>query len=144
MVSLIAKPLCHLAAHVAAVTRQPCPEGESVALLILRELFGDENAATSDWEKDDGTEPAVTWTPRPNGSGFAALLGLLGTGLVTEYKADGGGLVWRNVTAALDGFGPLHDRANAPIPTVLPSLGATITPVQSKYVSESPRVLRRL
>jgi hypothetical protein len=126
---------CHLAAHVAAVTKQPCPDGESVALLILRELFGDENAATSDWEKDDGTEPAVMWTPRPNGSGFAALLGLLGTGLVTEYKADGGGLVWRNVTGALDGFGPLHDRVNAPILTVLPSLGATITPAQSKYVS---------
>lgn len=126
---------CHLAAHVAAVTRQPCPEDEAVALLILRELLGDENAATTDWERDDGTEPAVTWTPRPNGSGFAALLGLLGTGLVTEYKADGGGLVWRNVTGALDGFGPQHDRANAPIPTVLPSLGATITPAQSKYVS---------
>jgi hypothetical protein len=125
----------HLAAHVAAVTCQPCPDGEAVALLILRSLFGDENAGTSDWEKDDGTEPAVTWTPRPNGSGFAALLGLLGTGLVTEYKADGGGLVWRNVTAALDGFGPLHDRVNAPIPTVLPSLGATITPAQGKYVS---------
>lgn len=126
---------CHLAAHVAAVTRQPCPEGEAVALLILRELLGDENAATTDWERDDGTEPAVTWTPRPNGSGFAALLGLLGTGLVTEYKADGGGVVWRNVTGALDGFGPQHDRVNAPIPTVLPSLGATITPAQSKYVS---------
>ena len=126
---------CHLAAHVAAVTRQPCPEGEAVALLILRELLGDENAATTDWERDDGREPAVTWTPRPNGSGFAALLGLLGTGLVTEYKADGGGLVWRNVTGALDGFGPQHDRVNAPIPTVLPSLGATITPAQSKYVS---------
>jgi hypothetical protein len=125
----------HLTAHVAAVTKQPCPDGEAVALLILRELFGDENAATSDWEKDDGTAPAVTWTPRPNGNGFAALLGLLGTGLVTEYKADGGGLVWRNVTGALDGFGPLHDRVNAPIPTVLPSLGATITPAQSKYVS---------
>ncbi len=126
---------CHLAAHVAAVTKQPCPDGEAVVLLILRELLGDENAATSDWEKDDGTEPTVTWTPRPNGSGFAALLGLLGTGLVTEYKPDGGSLVWRTATGALDGFGPLHDRVNAPIPTVLPSLGATITPAQSKYVS---------
>ena len=125
----------HLAAHVAAVTGQPCPEGEAVALLILRELLGDENAATTDWEKDDGTEPAITWMPRPNGGGFAALLGLLGTGLVTEYKADGGGLVWRNVTGALDGFGPLHDRVNAPIPAVLPSLGATITAAQSKFVS---------
>ncbi|MFL9966303.1 hypothetical protein PQR02_35990 [Paraburkholderia sediminicola] len=126
---------CHLAAHMAAVTRQPCPEGESVAMLILRQLFGDENAATSDWERDDGTEPLVTWMPHPNGSGFAALLGLVGTGLVTEYKVDGGGLVWRNLTGALDGFGPLHDQDNAPVPVVLPSLGATITPAQGKYVS---------
>jgi hypothetical protein len=125
----------HLAEHVEAVTKQPCPDGEATALRILRSLLGDENKATSDWERNDGSEPGVTWTPSPNGGAFAALLGLVGTGLVTEYRVDGGGAVWRQVTGALDGFGRWNDRENAPVPTVLPSLGATITPAQAKFVS---------
>ena len=95
----------HLTRHVAAVTRQECPESERPALLILRELLGDENRATSDWEKDDGTEPLLTWTPPPNGGAFAALLGLVGTGLIAEYKVESGPVVWRDVSGSLSGFG---------------------------------------
>ncbi|MFN0168683.1 MAG: neuraminidase-like domain-containing protein [Bryobacteraceae bacterium] len=125
----------HLAGHVAWVTRQPCPEGEAVAMLILRELFGDENLAKTDWEQDSGNTPAVTWTPPANGGAFAALLGLSGTGLVAEHKVAGGGLVWRSTSGSLNGFGSARDAANAPVPTVLPSLAATITPAQAAFVS---------
>ncbi|MHC5830876.1 MAG: hypothetical protein ACYT04_86715, partial [Nostoc sp.] len=38
------------------------------------------------WENDDGTHPSVTWAPLPNGGAFAALLALVGTGLVGEYN----------------------------------------------------------
>jgi hypothetical protein len=134
----------HLAAHVEDVTRQKHPDGEAAALLILRQLFGDENKATGDWEKDDGSVPPVTWTPRPNGGAFAALLGLVGTGLVAEYKVAGGGLVWRDVSASLCGFDAIRDRDNAPVPTVLPSLGAKIAPPLSNFVSvRGPALLPR-
>ncbi len=123
----------HLCRHVAAVTRQEWPEGETAALTILKHLLGDENAATTDWENDDGTAPPVTWTPAPNGGAFAALLGLLGTGLVAEYKADGGTVVWRDVSGSLDGFGMTRDRDNAPVPTVLPSLAAALTPQEAAF-----------
>ncbi len=125
----------HLADHVASVTQQPCPDGEAVALLILRELFGDENKAKADWEQDNGITPSVTWSPPANGGAFAALLGLSGTGLVAEYKVEGGGVVWRGVSGSLNGFGSVRDGANAPVPTVLPSLAATITPAQAVFVS---------
>jgi hypothetical protein len=123
----------HLARHAAAATRQECPEDHETALLILRDLLADQNAATADWEKDDGAPPAVTWTA-PNGGAFAALLGLVGTGLVAEYKLDGGALVWRDVSGALDGFGRVRDRDNAPMPTVLPSLGATLPAAEAAFL----------
>jgi hypothetical protein len=125
----------HIAAHVEAVTRQKCPDGKAVALLILRQMFGDENKATADWEADDGSVPAVTWTPPPNGGAFGALLGLVGTGLIAEYKVAGGGPVWRDVSGSLAGFDHMRDRENAPVPTVLPSLAATIGPPLSNYVT---------
>ena len=123
----------HLSRHVAAVTEQEWPDSEAAALVILKQLFGDENAATTDWESDSGNTPTVTWTPAPNGGAFAALLGLLGTGLVAEYKADGAGVVWRDVSGSLDGFGMTRDRDNAPVPTVLPSMGAALTAQQGTF-----------
>ena len=123
----------HLSGHVAHATRQECPEDHGTALLILRRLFADENEATAPWENDAGTPPAVTWTG-PNGGAFAALLGLVGTGLVAEYKATGGALAWRGISGALDGFGTLRDRDNAPLPTVLPSLTATLSAPEAAYL----------
>jgi hypothetical protein len=123
----------HLSRHVAFATRQECPEDHETALLILRELLADENEATADWENDAGTPPPVTWTPM-NGGAFAALLGLVGTGLVAEYKLNGGALAWRDVSGALDGFGRLRDRDNAPVPTVLPSLGAALPASEAGFL----------
>ncbi len=125
----------HLSHHVAAVTGQKCPEGDEAALLILRELFGDENKATTDWENNDGTPPLVTWTPPPNGGAFAALLGLTGTGLMAEYRPAGGAVVWRSPCGSVAGFGRARDRENCPVPGVLPSMNATLTPQQMQFVS---------
>jgi hypothetical protein len=122
----------HLCGHVAAVTRQEWPESEATALLIVRELLGDENKATTDWESA-GTRPKVTWTPAPNGSAFAALLGLVGTGLAAEFKNDSGSVVWQDVCGSLSGFGKTRDRENAAVPTLLPSLGATPTAQEATF-----------
>ncbi|TDG02548.1 insecticidal toxin complex protein [Paraburkholderia guartelaensis] len=124
----------HLSRHVAAATRQECPEDHETAMLVLKDLLGDENKATANWENDAGTPPAVAWTP-PTGGAFAALLGLLGTGLIAEYKLDGGALVWRDQAASLDGFGPRRDRDNAPVPTVLPSLAATLPASEAAFLA---------
>jgi hypothetical protein len=123
----------HLSRHVAHATRQECPEDHGTALLILRQLFADENAATANWENDAGTPPPVAWAG-PNGGAFAALLGLVGTGLVAEYKLNGGALAWRDISGALDGFGELRDRDNAPLPTVLPSLAAGLPAAEAAFL----------
>ena len=133
----------HLSCHVTAVTGQEWPDSEAAALTILKRLFGDENAATTSWENDAGTTPPVTWTPAPNGGAFAALLGLVGTGLVAEYKADGGSVVWRDVSGSLHGFGMTRDHENAPVPTVLPSLAAALTSQEANFATLSNGFLVR-
>jgi hypothetical protein len=64
-------------------------------MLLLHELFADENRATASWENDNGHVPPVTWTPPPNGGAFAALLGLTGTGLLGEALIGFQGLLRR-------------------------------------------------
>ena len=125
----------HLAHHVAAVTGQKHPEGDSPAWIILRELFADENKATASWENDAGTTPPVTWTPPPIGGAFAALLGLTGTGLLAEYQAQGGSVVWRDVSGSLSAFGMEANKVNCPVLTVLPAMNTKLTPEQMKFVS---------
>jgi Tc toxin complex TcA C-terminal TcB-binding domain len=125
----------HLSRHVVAATEQECPDGDALALLVLRTLFADENKTAASWENDSGTTPAVTWTPPPNGGAFAALLALAGTGLIAEYKPAGGAIVWRDSCGPLSGFGRERDRENCPVPTVLPALNAALTPQQMQFVS---------
>jgi hypothetical protein len=117
----------HLSRHVAAVTGQPVPDGDELAALIVRSLAADENKAVSGWESDTGAMPSATW-PVPAGGALAALLGLTGTGLFADYQQTGGTTVWRD-TGPMSGFGAERDRENCPVPTVLPSLAATL-PVQ--------------
>jgi hypothetical protein len=125
----------HLTAHVAAATGQPRPEDAGEAMLLLRELFGDENRATASWENDNGHVPPVTWTLPPNGGAFAALLGLTGTGLLGEYTPDGGTLVWRDVSGAMTVCGDERNRRNCPVPGVLPALNLTLAPDQLQFVT---------
>ena len=124
----------HLSRHVAHVAGEECPDKDhGTARLILRRLFADENEATASWENDAGAPPPITWIG-PNGGAFAALLSLVGTGLVTEYKAAGGALAWRDISGALDGFGTSRDRDNAPLPTVLPSFTATLPAPEAAFL----------
>jgi hypothetical protein len=125
----------HLSEHVEAVTRQEYPEGSDVALLILKDLYADENATTAaSWENDDGSVPPVTWTPPANGGAFAALLGLVGTGLDGEFTT-GNTLAWRDIEESLRAFGDERNRTNSPVPTVIPSMALALSPEQLRYVT---------
>ncbi|MFI5776075.1 neuraminidase-like domain-containing protein [Nocardia sp. NPDC051570] len=98
---------------------------------LLRSLWGDENAAAgSSWEADP--PPAVTWPVRPTGGAFAALLGLVGTGLLGEYRIDEE-LTWREIRRPMVAFGVDRDRANAPVPTVIPSLDLSLDTAQRRF-----------
>ena len=109
---------------------------EAVAALVLSSLLADENTGTP-WESPTGVEPTVMWTPKPSGGAIAALLGLVGTGLLGEYEIaqqDGktspsGGVtgnnsqvIWREVRGPLEAFGHERDITNSPVPTILPSI----------------------
>jgi receptor-binding and translocation channel-forming TcA subunit of Tc toxin/ABC toxin-like protein len=124
----------HLAHHVARVTHTEAEGLPRTARLILRRLYADENFATSSWENDSGQTPPVTWT-MPAGGAFAALLGLLGTGLVGEFSDASGAVLWRDTTGRFAPFGPERNRENCPVPTVLPALDLTLTPAQLQFIS---------
>lgn len=130
----------HLSRHVEAITGQPCPRDGDLAQLVLKHLFADENAATPpptppNWESDDGTLPNVTWRSPGNGGAFAALLGLIGTGLDGRFTTGSGTLAWREVRESTHPFGMVRDREGCPVPTVIPAMGLTLTPAQMKYVT---------
>lgn len=123
----------HLAAHVAAATGEHDRDHEALAWRLLKQLLADENAPTPPgaWESDAGTPPAVTW-PRPSGGAFAAILGLLGTGLLGELRPDGASSVlWRELRGPLDAFGRVRNHWNIPVPTLLPALDAQLPPDQA-------------
>jgi len=123
----------HLAAHVDGVTRQERPEGAGEAFEVLRHLSADENGE-GNWENDSGQPPAIPW-PGPNGGAFAALLGLLGTGLLREFTPAGGNVIWRDLSGPLNSFGRERDKMNCPLPTLVPSLGLTLTAAQLQNVA---------
>jgi hypothetical protein len=125
----------HLAAHTACVTGDTNQEGAELAKLLLRHLWADENIATTPWENDNGQSPPVTWQSQPSGGAFAALLGLTGTGMLAEYFDAGKNLRWREVRGGADAFGAEENACNAPIPTVLPSMGFTFSPEQMRFAA---------
>lgn len=125
----------HLTQHVAHATGRSCPDDHDAAWLILRNLYADENRAAAPWENDAGTVPPVTWTPPPIGGALAALLGLIGTGLLREYATQAQGTIWRDVCGDLVGFGHERDVFDCPVPTVIPSLDFAIGASQQAFVS---------
>jgi hypothetical protein len=124
----------HLSRHVAAVTGQQVADGHELAALIVASLAADENKAVSDWESDTGAMPDLTW-PMPAGGALAALLGLTGTGLPVAYTQADATMTWRDATGPMSGFGAERDRENCPVPTVLPSLTATLSTQDLQFAS---------
>lgn len=125
----------HLSTHVAGVTSTPSTEGWGLAWKLLKHLFADENKGKAPWEADDGKPPPVTWTPPPSGGAFAALLGLLGTGLLGELRAhDSNTTNWIELRGPMDAFGSLRNDWNAPAPTLLPAMDLTLTSDELRFV----------
>jgi hypothetical protein len=125
----------HFAAHITDATSRTNPEGADLAKLLLKNLWADENRATTPWENDNGLTPSVTWQPQPNGGAFAALLGLTGTGMLAEYFDATQTLRWRELRGGVDAFGPEENAWNAPIPTILPSMSFTFSPEQLRFAA---------
>lgn len=124
---VLARTRCRLIAeHLARHADHQDPDPDR-AWLVLRALHADENFATGSWEQPDGSAPPLTWT-RPAGGAFAALLGLCGTGMLTEYAAAGGSTLWRETSGGLDAFHAVRNRGNAPVPTLLPALDTPAPP----------------
>jgi hypothetical protein len=124
----------HLTRHVAAVTGQPAADGHELAMLVVRSLAGDENAAVGGWENDAGTMPGLTW-PVTAGGALAALLGLTGTGLPAQYLLTDGTVVWRDSSGPMSASGAERDQENCPVPTVLPSLATALSPQDLRFAS---------
>jgi hypothetical protein len=123
----------HLAFHVGLVLgcddKKEKPE-VTVAWRILNSLVADENFAREPWENNSGTPPSnFTWYPWFSANAFAAILGLIGTGLCGEYNAKGSD-VWHEMRGGIDVFGRVCNEWNTPVPTVLPSL--SIQPVKQE------------
>lgn len=119
----------HLAAHVGSVTgAAPDPR---LAWRLLQHLLADENFAISPWESDDGKRPQVTWGPTPTGGAFAAIVGLVGTGLLGEITAvDTDDVAWNELRGPMTAFGQVENAWNTPVPTIIPSMGLTLAPEQ--------------
>jgi hypothetical protein len=127
----------HLGANVAHVIGRNGGDHTRTAWLVLRSLLADENGPSdpADWQNPSGTLPAVTWTPRPNGSAFAALLGLAGSGLLGEISTLDGQLLWRETQGPFDAFGEPRNTANAPVPAILPQFDYTPPAANVELVS---------
>jgi hypothetical protein len=117
----------HLAHHVNQATGYKPHNGErEVAWRILKSLIADENFANQPWENDNGTVPtSFQWDRHFSGSAFAALLGLVGTGLYGKYSDPKSSTQeWAEMRGPLDGFGRPEDEWDTPVPTVVPALAA--------------------
>ena len=122
----------HLAKHVANRTGYRAEDLDAVAALVISRLYADENTGTP-WDSDGGAPPSVMWTSPPAGGAIAALLGLVGTGLLGEYEAPNTNVgaapagpatqvIWRDVRGPMQAFGHERDATNSAVPTVLPPI----------------------
>jgi hypothetical protein len=126
----------HLAEHVQYVTDHRGEHVRRLAWKVLVNLLGDENRALvpPHWEQDSGERPDVTWKPVPAGGAFNALVGLIGTGLLGDYRTgDGKNLVWRELRGPTDAFDELRNAWNIPLPTILPALNFDLTDEQKRW-----------
>ena len=125
----------HVADHLRRITGDEKADGVKTALLLMRHLWADENTATGSWEDDTGAVPNVVWGPRPNGGAFHALNGVVGTGMIAEYRGAGSLVRWRETRGGIEAFGEAENAANAPLPTLIPAMDTTLTTEQLDYVA---------
>lgn len=133
----------HLAGHVRdAAPQDTSPVTAGEVARVLRSMFGDENRASTPWEAsgdtpgdNSGSAPTVTWPNQPTGGGYAALLGLLGTGLLGQFTTDPTAAVWREIRGPLTAFGKHRNDTNAPAPTIIPSMTLALTSNQLQLVA---------
>ncbi|MFE0458304.1 neuraminidase-like domain-containing protein [Kitasatospora sp. NPDC058965] len=136
----------HLADHVLSLdggdadddpdgTPARRPATEAMARRLLRVLPADENFADpGPWELDDGHRPPLAWGPSPVGSAFAAITGLIGTGLLAEHRPVGAATpLWRALQATTALFDPVRDAWNAPVPTIVPALDSQLSSTQRRW-----------
>ena len=121
----------HLAGHVGYSSDQTAAEID-LSWLILRNLLGDENKATTAWEKDNGQPPAIYTWPQPTGGAFATLTGLVGTGLLGEVKGASGSL-WPEMRGPMTVFSSAGNEWNVPVPTIIPDLNFMLPPADLKF-----------
>ncbi|KAH8591200.1 hypothetical protein B0O99DRAFT_690810 [Bisporella sp. PMI_857] len=124
---------CHVGFNCNCVHPSGCCECKKpdieLAWRILQSLIADENFTTDSWEDPSGKLPppsSFEWDPQFSGSGFAALLGLVGTGLLGKYSV-GSTLTWTEMRGGLTAFGRTEDQWSTPVPTIIPSLSAPST-----------------
>jgi Tc toxin complex TcA C-terminal TcB-binding domain len=126
----------HLAEHVGAAAEQPDGGvGPVETWRLLRTLHGDENAGLTTWEDDSGKPPDLTWPGQPTGGAFAAILGVLGTGLPGRFATAATDPAWVDMTGPFGLFGADRNHWNAPVPTVVPSTSLTLTDAQLRAAS---------
>jgi hypothetical protein len=125
----------HFAEHVAKVTGRPNTEGIDLAWQVLRHLRADENFATAPWEVDSGEVPEFTWEPQPHCGAFAALLGLVGTGLLGTYRRGvDAPIAWQEMRSPMGAFGDAKNAMNAPVPTLIPSMSLALNEEQQQFL----------
>lgn len=121
----------HLAGHVGYASNHTAAETD-LAWLLLSRLLADENRAMTAWEQDNGQPPAVfTWS-QPTGGAFAALTGLMGTGLLGDVKGASGSS-WPELRGSMTVFSPTSNEWGAPVPTIVPALNFTLPPAEIKF-----------
>ncbi len=125
----------HVAGHINRLSPTSKGDGVQTAMLLMKHLWADENTAESPWEHDTGSVPDVTWHPRPNGGAFHALLGVVGTGMLAEYRTTTGQVRWREIRGGVEGFGEAENAANAPLPTIIPHINTSLALEQLEYVA---------
>ena len=131
----------HLAEHVRIATSEDwgerrCPSIRA-AWRVLESLTADENIASEAWEDDlgHGKPPAqFMWDPHFSGSAFAAILGLIGTGLLGKHRSRSG-TPWVEMRGGVNAFGCENNEWNTPVLTLIPSLDVQPSTAQDEFVT---------
>lgn len=92
---------------------------------MINQLYADDNAAATPWE-DTAARPALNWENHLQAGGYAALLGLVGTGLKGSFYDLDDFLVWQEVRGGLSAYGDAENTDDSPVPTVLPGLNFSL------------------